>query len=459
MDMKTMFNKKVLAAALVATGLVAAPAMAKVDQAEAAKLGKELTPVGAEKAGNAAGTIPAWDGGMKQKPACYTGGEFLCNPFPDDKPQFVITAQNMDQYKDNLTPGQMAMLKKYPDTYKLPVYQTRRTAAYPDFVQDLTKKNAVETDTVGATGLKGLNLQGYPFPIPKNGLEVIWNHIGRYRGNALERTIGQVTPQVNGTYSMVMFNDQLAVRNKVTDYNEGDDPNIMFYFKQQVVAPARLAGNVLLVHETIDQVTEPRLAWIYNAGQRRVRRAPQVAYDGPGTASDGMRTSDNFDLYNGSPDRYEWTLVGKKEMYIPYNNYKLDEKGLKYDDMIKPGHINQDLARYELHRVWVVEAKLRAGTRHIYAQRNFFIDEDSWVASEIDHYDGRGNLWRVAESFNMFYYNGMVNGYALETLYDLNASRYLALGFENEEARGANWDAKFSKVEFQPNALRQSGVR
>lgn len=459
MELKTMFKQKILAAAVMAASLIAAPAMAKVDAAEAAKLGNELTPTGAEKAGNAAGTIPAWDGGLQKAPACYDGSEFLCNPFPDDKPLFVITAQNMEQYKDNLTPGQMAMMQKYPDTYKMPVYQTRRTHAIPDFVVDLTKKNAVETETVGNTGLKGLNLQGYPFPIVKNGLEAIWNHIGRYRGSSLERTIGQVTPQANGAYTMVMFNDQVAVRNTLTDIQPGQDENIMFYFKQQVVAPARLAGNVLLVHETIDQVTEPRLAWLYNAGQRRVRRAPQVSYDGPGTASDGMRTSDNFDLYNGAPDRYEWTLVGKKEVYIPYNSYKLDEKGLKYDDMVKPGHINQDFARYELHRVWVVDAKLREGTRHIYAQRTFYLDEDSWVASAIDHYDGRGNLWRVAESHNMFYYNAGVMGYALETLYDLNAGRYLALGFENEESRGVDWNKKFSRLDFQPNALRQSGVR
>lgn len=459
MDMTTMFKPELLAAALLAASLAASPAMAKVDGAEAGKLGSELTPVGAEKAGNAAGTIPAWDGGMQQPPACYKGGEFLCNPYADDKPLFVITAKNYEQYKANMTPGQIAMLQKYPDTYKMPVYQTRRNYAVPATIAELTKKNALETETVGATGLKGLNLQGYPFPIPKNGLEVVWNHIARYRGDAMERTTGQVTPQVNGAYTMVMFHDQVAVRSKLTDIQPGEDENVMFYFKQAVVAPARLAGNVLLVHETIDQVKEPRRAWIYNAGQRRVRRAPQVAYDGPGTAADGMRTSDNFDMYNGSPDRYDWTLVGKKEVYIPYNSYKLDEKGLKYDNIVKAGHINQDLARYELHRVWLIEGKLKPGVRHIYAQRNMYLDEDSWMATEIDHYDGRGNLWRVAESHNMFYYNGQLMGYAMETLYDLNAGRYLALGLENEEPKGANWDVKFSKVEFQPNALRQTGVR
>lgn len=458
--MKPTMKSKLLASALLASSLAAAPAFAKVSQAEADKLGgSELTPTGAEVAGNADGTIPKWEGGLQKAPACYDGSEFLCNPFPEDKPLFTITAANVDQYKDKLSPGQLAMFKRYPDSYRMPVYKSRRTYALPDHVAKLTKKNAVETDTVGATGLKNFNVLGYPFPIPQNGVEVVWNHIGRYRGETLNRTIGQVTPQANGKYNMVMFHDQLAPVTTLTDYAEGKDDNVMFYFKQKVVAPPRLAGNVLLVHETIDQIKEPRRAWVYNAGQRRVRRAPQVAYDGPGTASDGMRTADNFDMYNGSPDRYEWKLVGKREMYIAYNSYKLDEKGLPYDDMIKPGHINQDLARYELHRVWEVEGTLREGTRHIYGKRVLFLDEDSWLASVIDHYDGRGNMWRVAESHQMTYYNVKAQGYALEALYDLNAGRYYALGFENNESSGTNFEYEFSGKEFVPAALRRSGVR
>jgi len=268
-----------------------------------------------------------------------------------------------------------------------------------------------------------------------------------------------VTPQPNGAYSMVMFHDEVVIPAAMTDYVAGEDPNVMFYGKQTVISPSRLAGNVLMVHETIDQVSEPRRAWIYNSGQRRVRRAPQVAYDGPGTAADGLRTADNYDLYNGSPDRYNWTFKGKKELYIGYNSYKLDEKGLPYDDIIKPGHINQDLTRYELHRVYEVEATLREGTRHIYAKRVFYFDEDSWMASVIDHYDGRGNLWRVAEAHQMFYYHVPVQGYSLEVLYDINSGRYLALGLENNEASGVEWSATFSKVEFQPGALRRAGVR
>ena len=453
------FNLTKLASTLMVAGLIAAPAVAKVDPATAEKLGTTLTPTGAEKAGNAEGTIPEWTGGLTEIPACYKDDLFLCNPFPEDKPKFVITAQNMAEHQDKLTPGQMAMFKKYPDSYRMPVYQTRRTFRVPERVAKLTHKNALETTTVGSSGLKDFSIQGYPFPIPQNGVEVVYNHLYGWKGDGVEREIGQVTPQVNGSYSMVMFSDQLAIKTQLKDYEPGMEPNVFQYFKQEITSPSRLAGNVLLVHESIDQVKEPRRAWVYNAGQRRVRRAPQVAYDGPGTAADGMRTTDNFSMFNGSPDRYTWTLKGKKEVYIPYNGYKLDERGLDPDKIIQPGHINQDLTRYELHRVWVVEGNLREGTRHIYAKRTFYIDEDTWLIAEADHYDGRGNLWRVAEGHGVYSWTGEVASAAMETLYDLNAGRYLAFGFDNNSATGSDYSAKFKSVEFKPSALRRSGVR
>jgi hypothetical protein len=243
------------------------------------------------------------------------------------------------------------------------------------------------------------------------------------------------------------------------DYDPANPGNILFYFKQEVTAPARLAGTVLLVHETLDQVKEPRKAWIYNAGQRRVRQAPQVSYDGPGTAADGLRTSDNLDMYNGAPDRYDWKLEGKKEMYIASNAYKLDDPKLKYSDIIKAGHINQDLSRYELRRVWHVVATLKPGQRHIYAKRDFYIDEDTWQAAVIDQYDGRNQLWRVSEAHAQPYYNVQVPWYTLEAIYDLQSGRYLALGMKNEEKRAYDFGFSASKADFQPAALRQAGVR
>ena len=431
---------------------------AAVSPAEAAKLGTTLTPMGAEKAGNADGSIPAWAAMPKNAGAVDAKG-FLADPYGSEKPLFVIDSKNVDKYASKLAPGQVAMIKRYPDTYRLPVYPGHRNATVPDAVFAAIKDNATQTKLVSdGNGLENFKT-AIPFPVPQSGLEVVWNHITRYRGGAVSRTVTQATPQQNGDYSLVYFSDSFVFRERMKDYDPNNPGNILFYFKQAVTAPARLAGTVLLVHEPLDQIKEPREAWIYNAGQRRVRKAPQVAYDGPGTAADGMRTSDNLDMYNGAPDRYDWKLVGKQEMYIPVNSYKLDSPSLKYADIIKPGHINQDLTRYELRRVWHVVATLKQGQRHIYAKRDFYFDEDTWQAAVIDHYDGRGQLWRVAEAHAQTYYNYQVPWTTLETLYDLQSGRYLALGMKNEEKRAYNFEYTANSSDYTPAALRQDGIR
>ena len=457
MKMKT--TKSLLQTGALALSLLATGVMAAVSADEAAKLGSTLTPLGAEKAGNADGSIPEWTGGLPKNAGTADARGFLSDPFASEQPLFTITAQNVDQYKDKLTPGQLAMFKRYPDTYKMPVFKTHRTATVPADVLEATQYNATHTKLVeGGNGLEDFRTAN-PFPIPKDGLEAIWNHITRYRGGSVRRLVTQATPQPNGSYSLVYFQDEFTFRDKLKDYDASKPSNVLFYFKQRVTAPSRLAGNVLLVHETLNQVKEPRLAWLYNAGQRRVRRAPQVSYDGPGTAADGLRTSDNFDMYNGAPDRYDWKLEGKKEIYIPYNSYKLDGPNLKYADIIKAGHINQDLTRYELHRVWHVVATLKPGERHIYAKRDFYIDEDTWQAAAIDHYDGRGTLWRVAEAHSQYYYNHQVPWYTLESLYDLLSGRYLALGMKNEEKQSYDFSYTAGESDYTPAALRQAGVR
>ena len=450
--------KNLMYVAGLGLSLLATSVIAAVPAAEADKLGKSLTPMGAEMAGNADGSIPSWKPLPKNAGSVDSRG-FLSNPYASEQPLFTITAQNVDKYKDKLAPGQYAMFKRYPDTFKMPVYTSHRGATVPDDVFAAIKRNATNTNLVsGGNGLENFET-AVPFPIPKSGVEVIWNHITRYRGGSVTRLVTQATPQANGSYSLVYFQDQFVFRDKMKDYDPKNPGNILFYFKQKVTAPARLAGGVLLVHETLDQVKEPRLAWVYNAGQRRVRRAPQVSYDGPGTAADGLRTSDNLDMYNGAPDRYDWKLEGKKEMYIASDSYKLDDPKLKYTDIIKAGHINQDLARYELRRVWHVVATLKEGQRHIYAKRDFYIDEDTWQAAVIDHYDGRGQLWRVAEAHAENYYDKQVPWYALETLYDLQSGRYLALGMKNEEKQAYDFGFTATTSDFTPAALRQDGVR
>jgi len=438
--------------------LLCTSAMAAVSPEEAAKLGTTLTPVGAEKAGNTDGTIPAWSGGLPKNAGAIDSAGFLANPYDSERPLFTITGQNVEQYKNRLSPGQVAMFKRYPD-YTMNIYPTHRSANVPPSIVEAARKNAVNTKLIaGGNGLENFS-KAYPFPIPKDGLEVIWNHITRYRGDSMKRQMVQIVPDVQGVGMPVIFDHQYVLRESLADYDPAKPSNVLFYNKQTVIAPARLAGNIELVHETLDQVKEPRQAWIYNAGQRRVRRAPQVAYDGPAASSDGQRVIDNYDMFNGAPDRYDWQLVGKQELFIPYNSYKLDSPKLKYADITKAGHINQDLARYELHRVWHVVATLKPGQRHIYAKRDFYIDEDSWQAAVIDHYDGRNALWRIAEAHQQSYYDHQVPWYTAETLNDMVSGRYVVLGLKNEEKSNYQFGVKAVEAEFTPNALRQTGVR
>ena len=452
-------NKKslVLSALLVAfAGSVAA----KVSPEQADRLGKDLTPTGAERAGNKDGTIPAWEGGITKAPAGFVKGKHMVDPFPNDKVLFTITSKNADQYKDQLSPGLQALLKTYPDTFKMNVYPTRRSASSPQYVYDAIKRNAVRAELLATgNGFKGASI-GVPFPLPANGTEAIWNHITRYRGVTVTRDTGQAAVMPSGAYTLVKFRDELdqAYMRPGMTPEELERDNMLFFFKQWVTSPSRLAGTALLVHETLDQVAKPRQAWTYNTGQQRVRRAPNVAYDAPGTAADNLRTTDDFDMFNGSPDRYNWKLVGKKEMYIPYNSYKLDSNKLKYDDILKAGHVNQDHVRWELHRVWVVEASLKDGMRHVYKKRVMFLDEDSWQVSVADMYDSRDELWRVSVAHAINYYELPVLWSALEVIHDLQSRRYLAVGLDNED-EPYDFDAKRTMADFTPDALRRQGRR
>ena len=443
---------------LSALFILATPGVrAAISEAQAARLGADLTPLGAEKAGSADGTIPAWDGGITTPPAGYKVGDHHPDPYAADQPLYTVTAANLAQYQDRLTAGHIALLKAYPD-YKLLVYPSHRSASNPQRIYDATRQHAITAKlTEGGNGITG-SVVGIPFPIPASGLEVVWNHLTRYRGIAASRHIGQAAPQRNGSYTLVDFEDEFLFNYCREGMREADLNNILIYFKQAVVAPARLAGTILLAHETMDQVKEPRRAWVYNPGRRRVTRAPNVAYDNPGTAADGQRTSDQFDMFNGAPDRYNWTLVGKKELIVPYNSYRLHSDKVKYDDILKPLHINQDLARYELHRVWVVDATLKPGTSHLYSRRTFYVDEDSWQILAADQYDSHGEIWRVSEAHCINYSDALTFWSTLEVHTDLQNGRYLVIGLDNE-GKMYDFSLKRTPADYSPDSLRRDGIR
>jgi hypothetical protein len=365
----------------------------------------------------------------------------------------------MGQYADKLTEGHKRLLQTYKGTYKMVVYPTHRSAAFPQRIYDATKRIATTaTLTANGNGVTGA-VEGVPFPIPTQGVEVFWNHVLRYRADTGARSFGQAPVTASGAYTLVKFKDEFLFRYMNPGVTEASLDNVIIYFIQETVAPARYAGEVLLVHETLDQSKENRRAWVYNPGQRRVRRAPNVAFDNPGTNSDNLRTSDQYDMYNGSPQRYDWKLVGKKEIYVPYNSYRLNSNTVKYADLLKKNHINQDLARYELHRVWVVDSTLKAGISHVYSRRTLYVDEDSWQILAVDCYDRRGQLYRVQEGHVINYYEVPNLWTTLELVMDLSNGRYLALGLQNEEPRSYDFTIKRTPADYQPNALQRRGVR
>jgi len=437
------------------------PAQAGVSAQQVRRLENDLTPFGAQRAGNADGSIPAWTGGMTTTPEAVAydpaSGDHLPNPFAKEKALYTITAQNMAHYADKLTPGQKALLKKYPDTYKLHVYPSHRTFAAPQWVYDNTAKNAVNAhltqDEEGVVGAYG----GPPFPLADKGAEAIFNHLARWNGgdcvefytNELVHADGSRTTGGGGRYTWdCPYYDQ---HGSAATWNGW---LVSLLVEYQI--PARRKGEIILAHDPLDFTNKKRASWQYLPGQRRVRRAPDIAYDTPNPTFGGLVTRDDAYMFIGAIDRYNWTLKGKKEIIVPCHNYDLNLATL--DQILTPGHINPEYVRWELHRVWVVEAALKKESRHIYYKRIFHLDEDSWTNVLEDKYDIHGQLWRTAVGYTVMDWTVPVVSLNSVAYYDLQGRDYGMWGLRN----GRKWATKFTDVNadlLTPQSIRKLGKR
>lgn len=421
----------------------------------AASLDNGLTPLGAERAGSTDGRIPAWTGGIIRPPANYSPGMHHPDPYAADQPQLVIDAGNLDEHRASLPAGLQQMLKTHPD-YSIRVFPTRRSASAPQRIYEATGKNASRAKLISrGNGVQGVTA-GIPFPQPESGLEVIWNHIMRYRGDHIRTWTQHAAVLSNGRYTLLKRERDILFRYGQPGLEEADLNNTLLYYKYRVVAPSSLAGTSLLVQETIDQILAVRKAWRYDRGERRVRRLPSLAYDALQPDTGGMATADVVDAYNGAPDRYEWTLVGKQPMIVPYNSYQVHQQGIPYDKILQPAFVNPELLRYELHRVWIVEADLRKGYNHPYQKRRFYIDEDSWQILAVDLYNKNGELIGLQESHPINYYEVPAFFSTLETIYDFKRKRYFVDGLDNNEPM-YDFNIELQPRDFTPSALRREG--
>ncbi len=459
-----MIASRNLALAVFAAALAAAgPATAKVTPAEADRLGKDLTCSGAEKAANKDGSIPEYSGkwlgvppGMTYKP---NAGQHPIDPYKDDKPLFTINAQNAAQYADKLSDGQKAMLKKFPQSFRIPVYTGRRDFRYPDFVCVNSKKNALATElSDGGLNIKGALKGAVPFPIPKDGIEVLWNHTLPYRAFNEEIVRDFANVGASGSVSWGrQHNRSYGINNTPADAGKPQE-GVQAYNMSLIMLPEREKGGVTVAQEPINFAANKRLAWSYDPGTRRVRQLPEFGFDQPSAGTSGKVTIDSDRLFNGSPERYNWKLLGKREMYIPANAYRIHGNTIKYADLIKPGHANPDLMRYELRRVWVVEGTLKEGFRHVFGKRVLFIDEDTWHAVMSDYYDARGSLWQWGY-INYYYAFDMQAWHAGTTYFhDLNSGSYVGYGLFNEREKGPVLnEGKMRPEQFTPEAARAVG--
>ncbi|MGJ8670232.1 MAG: DUF1329 domain-containing protein [Oceanococcus sp.] len=435
------------------------PAQAKSTPEEIASLGgDEFTCMGSERAGSASG-IPEYSGKwFKKWPGVTSEKGWEPGPYKDEKPLYTITTANMAEYADTMTPGQQALMKKYPDKFKMKVFPSHRDFRFDSWVCDVVKDNAANSeiidDGLGVTGIAG----AHPFPFPKNGTEAIYNAIVPHRAYT-EKTVFDIADVYsNGTIAwgrarfMTMNPGNNPDRSKVPKFTD----HINAFFYQGFLLPDREKGFVAVGYQPNNFKSDATQSWQYLPGIRRVRKAPEVGFDYPVPPS-GLRTVDDDYLFNGSPERYTWKLIGKKEMLVPYHNFEFNNPNLKYDELIQPGTVNADYLRYELHRVWIIEGNLKDGVRHIYNKRRLYADEDTWLTFWADNYDGRGDLWRA--NLAAFFYSQQSGTYhrGASIYHDLTSGNYEATYMTNESDHWWDLNTPLKPAMFSPEAAARGG--
>lgn len=454
-----MKSTNLLSLCLLAAGLALPAAHGKVPPEKAEKLGgDELTCMGAERAGSESGVAEYTGKWFKEWPGLDKEHGYVPGPYADEEPKFTITASNYKEYADRLTEGQKAMFEKYPESFWMPVYPSHRDFRFRDWVCDVAKKNALEAEVVdGGLGITGTS-GAPPFPIPENGLQAIWNVINPHR--AWTEKVTYDTADVYGpgdiAWGRSIFKTMNPGNHPDPDKRGSYTDHKNAYFYQEFLKPDREKGFIAVGYQPNNFKDDATQSWQYLPGIRRVRKAPEVGFDYPVPPA-GLRTVDEDYVFNGSPQRYNWKLVGKKEIYVPYNNFKINDPSVSYDELIKPNTINPDHMRYELHRVWVIEGYLKDGVRHIYKKRRIYADEDTWLALAGENYDNQDKLWRV--NWVAYFYSQESGTYhrGVSLYHDLTSGAYEATYLTNESDDWWRINVPMDKEEFSPQAAARSG--
>jgi hypothetical protein len=403
---------------------------------------------GGIETGTIDGNVPAFEESNKTYKRKVTGSENGSADYyllSQEAPLFFINRDNFKKYTSYLSPGLRSLINKYP-SLNLPVYKTYRSLDYPSSIKSLIKnKSKIK---------KNIKIESnvfVPFKYPKTGSEVILNHLSRYRGGSEEKKTHSFVVNAKGSFSKVgIWSKRVS-----STYMKGGNEKIAFYVIAKYFEPPALIGDIFLVHEPFVNTDLRRKAWIYSSAQRRVRRAPDAAYDATGRGSQGLITADQIDGFNGSLDRYNWKLIGKKTLLVPYNFYLLHDKNIRYTNIFGKNCVEEKFLRFEFHRVWVVEARLKKDSRHIYGKRVFYVDEDSWSILSEDSYSVRGDLWRVSVHGLLQVMPENFPWYRAHIHFDLSNKSCFVSGLDNELKNRPVFGFNSKLKSFTPNAMRR----
>ena len=468
-----MSNKTTILATAIAAAFAfgSLSARAAVSADEAKQLGTTLTEFGAEKAANKDGSIPAYTGGL-DKVAGYDpkASTVYVDPFANEKPLYSIDAKNMAQYDAVLTEGTKALLKRHAD-FRIDVYPSHRSFRYAPYALQNSVKNAttaklagqVDGDAIEGADKGNLPFSGIPFPIPKTGTEVMWNNNLRFSAAVshnvgagwLIDSAGNVSdlPSVN-EYFMHPWYEKTGKLRSMTF-------NAVFGLSSTMTAPPSAAGGHFLNYYGANAAEDGQRVWFYTPGQRRVRLAPEFAYDVPLAAYGGVIFWDEIYGFVGRMDRFDFKLVGKKEMLVPYNVFGITNTFFA-KDFIGTKFVNPAAVRWEKHRVWVVDSVRKATARHAYSRRTFYIDEDCWCITTSEAYDNAGKIWRVHHINNFPSYDtGGINVDAWTT-YDLIKGNYFTVNTGHKEPGNSirhYESAEGLSVKLTAQAVAAGGVR
>lgn len=424
--------------------------------------GSKYTCWGSLRAGTESGVAKYTGKYYKNWPGLKQESGYVPGPYADEKPILKITAQNYKKYKDRLSTGMEAMFEQYPDVFYMNIYPSHRDFSYHhDYLCKAATYNAKHAKLVDG-GLGVHAALGAPvFPFAETGLQAIWNVIFTPRAWSTEVTYSTVDVHSDGstTHAKSHFKTFSPLGMKNADGGElvkTTDSDIAAYFFREPLLPTSAQGKVAVGFQPMNFNEGSTQVWQYQPGLRRVRKAPKIGFDYPVPPS-GLRTVDDDSGFSGSPERYNWKLVGRKAMYVPYNNFKINDPSLSTQQLTKPHTLNPKYIRYELHRVWIIEGTLKDGYRHIYEKRRLYVDEDGWRVLTADMWDNHGDLYRV--SMILWFYSQQSGTYqrGVSIYHSLPSGAYEATYMVNDTDQWWQFNQPMKQRSFSPRAAARAG--